>query len=116
MRKFLISAALVTATAISAPASAQPWDQGRHGWSQPAPRNAERQIHRDIERLEERILRAQDRRRLHPRDAVQLRREVNHIRQLFFRYSRNGLSHRQFVELRQRIDQAEERLRWLQRR
>jgi septal ring factor EnvC (AmiA/AmiB activator) len=115
MRKFLISVALVTAASIAVPASAQRSDH-RQGWSQPAPRNAERQIQRDLDRIEERIDRAQDRRRIHPREAFQLRREVAQIRQSFWRDSRRGLSQRQFVELRQRIDRLEQRLRHAERR
>lgn len=116
MRKFLVSVALVTATAVAVPASAQRGDHDRHGWSQPAPRNAERQIQRDLDRLEERIDRAQDRRRIHPREAVQLRREAAQIRQSFWRDSRRGLSQRQYVQLRERIDRLEQRLRYAERR
>lgn len=115
MRKFLISAALVSAVAIAAPAAAQYQGQGRHnGWSQ-GNRNHDRQIVRDIEQLDNRIDRAFQRGVISRREAMGLNREVNQLRQLFHRFSRDGLDRGEAIHLQHRIDRLQQRLRFERR-
>jgi predicted RNase H-like nuclease (RuvC/YqgF family) len=111
MRKVLISAALAAATLSAVPAAAQWQNHPGQGWHQ-SQRQAERQLIRDIDRLEAHIVRADRQRALHPRTAVELRREVNNLRDRFHRAARNGLSQREFFQLRERTDRLEQRLRY----
>ncbi|MBX3561508.1 MAG: hypothetical protein KF780_06800 [Sphingomonas sp.] len=119
MRKVLVSIALASATVAStavvvSPAMAQP---GR-GYQQPN-RGHQQAIHReirqDINELERRIQQAQQRRTISPREAQGLRREAIQIRQLYNRFSRNGLDRREVRELEQRINRVHRQLRFQQR-
>ena len=106
MRKFLISAALVTAATIAAPASAQYYDRGF--------RNDDR-IDRQIEQIENRIRRAADRRIISPREANRLLRQAHQIDRLEDRYSRNGLTRWEVRDLRNRVQHLRQQLRWERR-
>lgn len=119
MRKVLVSIALASATVAStaivvSPAMAQP---GR-GYQQPNRGHQQavhREIRQDINELERRIQRAQQRRTISPREAQGLRREAIQIRQLYNRFSRNGLDRREVRELEQRINRVHRQLRFEQR-
>ncbi len=118
MRKVLVSIALASATVASTavvvtPAMAQP-GRGHH-----QPNRFQQDIHReirqDINELERRIQRAQQRRTISVREAQGLRREAIQIRQLYNRFSRNGLDRREVRELEQRINRVHRQLRFEQR-
>ena len=113
MRKFLISIALVSTALTAAPAVAQHrGDHGRPGWHQPGPnRNAVNQLLRDLNRVEQRIQRSAQRRIISQREALSLRREANQIRNRLHRSGRNGLTGREFADLRVRVNRLEQRLR-----
>jgi hypothetical protein len=118
MRKFFISVALITTAAVATPAAAQYQDQGRHsGWSVQQYRNMERHFIRDLDRLVERIDRAQERRHIAPRTAYQLRRDASQLRERFYRATRDrrGLTPRQFGDLRQRFDRLEQQFEYARR-
>lgn len=118
MRKVLVSIALAGATVastaiVAAPAMAQP---GRgHHQSDRFQQDIHREIRQDINELERRIQRAQQRRTISPREAQGLRREAIQIRQLYNRFSRNGLDRREVRELEQRINRVHRQLRFEQR-
>ena len=131
MRTFLISAATAAAalTMLAAPASAQYRGQDRGGWDQRdhrdhrgygddrgygrGDRQAVNQLLRDLDRVEQRIQRATQRGgSLSQREAFSLRREAQNIRERLYRAQRNGLSGREYQELRQRIDRLEQRVRY----
>jgi hypothetical protein len=118
MRKFFISVALITTAAVATPAAAQYQNQHRHSsWPAQQHRNLERQFIRDLDKLVERIDRAQDRRQIAPRTAHQLRRDAAQLRDRFYRASmdRRGLSPREFGDLRQRFDRLDQRFEYARR-
>ena len=125
MKTFLISAAIATTAIAAVPAAAQ-YHQGGPGWNQPqrggpnqyrpGPRGAERQLQQGLNRVENQLQRATQRRTIHPREAVQFRREANQIRQQLNRFSRGGLSQWQAQELNQAIRHLEQRVRYAERR
>ena len=109
MRKFLISAALLSAVAVAAPASAQNY----RGYGQGPTRSV--QIERQIQNLRDRIRVAEDRDRISEREEDNLLRRLGNIAERYDRFRRNGLSrgeqndlHRDLQDLRQRL-QAERR-------
>jgi hypothetical protein len=130
MRKFLISAAIATATLAVVPASAQ--DYGRPGYGRNddrgdryddrgdwnrngVNRHAVNNLLRQIDQVDRRIQFSAQRRILSPREAYSLRRESNQIRgQLGFR-ARGGLSGREFAMLQVRVNRLEQRLRYERR-
>lgn len=108
MRKVLISIALASATLIAAaPASAQP------GWRLGP--GVQREIQQDINQLDRRITRAEQRRTISRREASGLRRDSNDIRRTYARYSRNGLDRQEVRDLQRRVNQVHMRLRYEQR-
>ncbi|MFN3945467.1 MAG: hypothetical protein ACK4K7_11120 [Allosphingosinicella sp.] len=113
MRKLVLSAALASAFALSAPAAAQDW--GRHPGGQQnygQSRQAEREIGRDLGRLEDRIFRAIDRRQVSRREGERLLREHERIADRFDRFRYDGLSRWEYQELSGRIDALRQRLRF----
>ena len=111
MRKLLIAAALISSAATAAPALAQPgYGHGGHGWVQMRPRVDA--LLRDLNAVDQRIQIAIDRRMISPRDAFGLRNESNRIRSAIIRHGRDGISEREFVNLRNRVDQLQLRLRF----
>ena len=133
MRKFLISAAVAAAaTMVAAPATAQHrshdrydhrdrdrWDRSDHrdrDWDRRGPdRRAVAQLLRDLDRVENRIHRSAQRRAISYREAQSLRREAANVRDRIHRRSRDGLSGREFAELRHRVNRLEQRLRYERR-
>jgi len=108
MRKFLISAALATATiaaAVPTAAMAQPG----YGWQRGGPTRAQVvNLLRDLNRAEQRI---QHNRRLSNREAASLRREAAQIRFQLNRAQRNGINQREFNMLRGQVNRLEQRVR-----
>ena len=126
MRKFLISAAIATATMAAVPASAQDYgranygryddrddrgDWNRHGVNRPAVNNLLRQI----DQVDRRIQVSAQRRILSPREAYSLRRESNQIRGQLVNSARGGISGREFAMLQVRVNRLEQRLRYERR-
>jgi hypothetical protein len=110
MRKLLIAAALISSAATAAPALAQPGYGHGPAWVQLRPRVDA--LLRDLNAVDQRIQVAIDRRLLSPRDAFALRRESNQIRFAITRQGRDGISEREFVNLRSRVDRLQLRLRF----
>ena len=111
MRKFLISAALVTAAAASVPASAQygGYDgYGRQGYGY----NHGGQIQQQLAQIADRIERARERRLISRNEARQLIDQVERIDDRYDDYRRNGLSRGEHQDLQQRIHNLRQRLRW----
>ena len=114
MRKLLVSVALATATiAAAVPAVAEA--QARPGWVRGGPtRGQVNELLRDLNRAEQRIAIAQQRRRdgISPREAAGLRREAQQIRFRLNLAARNGISGREFGDLRMRVNRLEQRVRF----
>jgi hypothetical protein len=108
MRNLLISAAIVSAAALAAPATAQ-YQDGRYGYSYG--QNINRQLH-DIR---QRIDRAEDRDRISRREARRLFRQADHVEQRFHNYRRGGLSRWESQDLQNRIYALRQQLRWERR-
>ena len=108
MRKFLLSAALATATiatAMPATAIAQPG----HGWQRGGPTRPQVvNLLRDLNQAEAQISRN---RRISPREAVSLRREAQQIRLRLNVAQRNGINAREFNDLRSRVSRLQIRVR-----
>ena len=114
MRKLLVSVALATATLAAVPAAAQ-YNQ-HQGWNQRGPdRRQISQLLRQLDQVDVRIDRQARRGNISQREAFALNRQANQIRNRLFRASRNGLSGREFAELRHQVNRLEHNLR-LERR
>jgi hypothetical protein len=121
MRKFLISAALVSSALIAVPAMAQ--DHSRQGydqrddhrggdWNRGGPdRPAVNNLLRQLDQIDFRIQRSVQHRAISQREAFSLRREANQIRARLNYRGRDGLSRREFFQLQGRVNQLEQRLR-----
>lgn len=111
MRKFLISAALLSAAAISAPAAAQYYGRGYdRGYGYNYDRGGEIQIGRELDRLHDRIDRSAYRGRLSPNETYRLQRHFDSLSRRFERYRYNGLSSREYYDLERRIANLHNRL------
>jgi hypothetical protein len=111
MRKLIIAAALLSSAVTAAPAFAQPaYGHGRPGWVQMRPRVDA--LLRDLNDVDRRIQGAIYSRQVSPREAAGLRNESNQIRFAITRQGRNGISEREFVNLRSRVDRLQVRLRF----
>jgi hypothetical protein len=109
MRNLLISAALVSAAAVAAPAAAQwsyPNAHNEFGYNRGAAQgiqNQVRQLHQRIDRMyQRRLISNGERRDLHQR--------AENINRRLFDYSRNGLSQREYFDLQNRIENFRQRL------
>ena len=102
MRKFVLSAALITAGLMTVPASAQAWR------IQPS---IQRQIQGDIDQLQTQIQRAAQRRTISPREATSLRRTALNVQQTYRRFNRGGLNRVEVTELENRINTVRQQLR-----
>jgi hypothetical protein len=112
MRRPFVSAALAAAALAAAPASAQYHGGRHHGWHQRGPsRHAVGELLRQLDRIDLRILRSDRRGIISPREALGLRREAAHVRGRLHRASRNGLSAREFADIRAQINRLEQHLR-----
>jgi len=104
MRKFLISALLIGATAVTAaPASAQ---YGRGGY------RSDDGIDQQIRQIEQRVRMARDNRTISRGEADRLLRQADQIDRLEDRYSRNGLTAYELRDLRQRVQNLRQQLRF----
>ena len=102
MAKLLLSLLAGALVATAVPATAQTW----------RPReNATSEIRQDIDQLEKRISRAQQRGTISRREAARLRRELAEFRQLYRQYSRNGLSRTEAARLEREANQIRAELR-----
>ena len=137
MRILFLSAALAATALTAAPALAQyqggrgddryedrrgrDWDDrdddrnhrdwNRHGVSRQAIRN----LLRELDEVELRIARADRNGSISEREAFGLRREANRIRARLHQAARNGLSGREYGELRSRVSHLQQRLRFERR-
>jgi hypothetical protein len=101
MRKFLISAALLSATVVATPASAQYY--GHRG---------EDRIDHQLNQIEQRIRIAADRGTISRGEARGLLRQAHQLDRLEDRYSRNGLSRWERDDLRNRLQHLRQQLRF----
>jgi hypothetical protein len=118
MRKFLISAALVSTALTVAPALAQ--DYGHRGydqrgdrrgdWNRGPDRPAVNNLLRQLDQVDFRIQRSLQRRTISFREAASLRREANDIRIRVNVRGRDGLNGREFAQLQVRVNQLEQRV------
>ena len=112
MRKFIITAALLS-VAAAAPAAAQDYGRGGYGdrgyvhndWRGGHPDQQLRQIADRIERL-------RDRRQLSRVEANRLLRQVDQIDRLSDRYERDGLSGWERQDIQRRIQYLRTQVRW----
>ncbi|HET9639287.1 MAG TPA: hypothetical protein VFP12_08785 [Allosphingosinicella sp.] len=116
MRKFLISALVLSTVVGVAPAAAQHGgynnDRGTVGWNRGGPsRQAINELLRDLQRAENGIQRSVVRRVISQREAAGLRREANMIERRLHLASRNGITGREFASLRVQVNRLEQRLR-----
>jgi polyhydroxyalkanoate synthesis regulator phasin len=128
MRKFLISALMVSSVVAVAPAAAQYGggygdrdraelnrggygDRDRGEWNRGPSRQAVNELLRDLDRAENGIQRSVQRRIISQREAIGLQREANQLRNQLTRAGRNGLSGREFARLRAEVNRLEQRLR-----
>ena len=103
MRKFIISVAAAGAMfAAAAPASAQHGGQYRGGGHQ---------IGQQINQLHSQIARAEQNRRISPREANGLRRQAMNVQRNFRQFSRDGLNRREHAVLQQQVQQIRHNLR-----
>jgi TolA-binding protein len=107
MRKLLIPAVLLGAAAsVSVPASAQPYRGYQQNYV-----NDDR-IDLRISEIRDRIRRAAAERRISRGEAERLLRQADQIDRLEDRYSRNGLTQWEVQDLRQRVQQLRQQLRF----
>lgn len=117
MRKIFLSVALATATiATAAPAVAEAQSHARSPhrpmWNQGGPTRAQiNDLLRDLNRAENGIQRAQQRRIISPREARGLRNQARQINHRLNMASRNGINNREFGSLRMQVNRLEQRLR-----
>jgi hypothetical protein len=117
MRKFLISALVLSTVVGVAPAAAQHGgyhnpNRGNVAWNRGGPsRQAINELLRDLQRAEYGIQRSVQRRAISQREAMGLRREANQIERRLNLAGRNGISGREFASLRVQVNRLEQRLR-----
>ena len=117
MRKFLISALVLSTVVGVAPAAAN--HGGYHAprgntatWNRGGPsRQAINELLRDLRRAESGIQRSVQRRVISQREANGLAREANQIERRLSLASRNGISGREFGALRVQVNRLQQRLR-----
>lgn len=108
MRKFLISVALVSATAMTAPAAAQNW--GNSGYGYGYNQRGGQGIQQQVQQLHQRIGAMQQRRLISNREARSLHESAENINRRLYDYARNGLSQREHHDLQNRIQNLRQRL------
>jgi septal ring factor EnvC (AmiA/AmiB activator) len=106
MRKLLISAALLSAVAVAAPASAQRWDDRGRGYGQ----NQTQGFDQQLQQLRQRIDQMYQRRLLSNNEARKLQGRVNDLRSRLYDYSRNGLTYRERDDIQRRIYDLRQRI------
>lgn len=108
MRNILISAALISAAALSVPAAAQfqGFGRGDFGYNHGAVQSIQvqvRQAHQRIDRMYQRRL-------ISNREMRSLHERAEKIERRLFDYSRNGLSQREYYDLQQRLQELRQRI------
>jgi len=93
MRKFILPVLVAGSVFAASPASAA------HNSNQPGVRI----VQQDLSRLSSRIVRAQQRGAVSPREANGLRRQAQIVRRNLHLLSRNGLTRRELVHLRSQV-------------
>lgn len=115
MRKFLVSAAVVaSALAVAGPAAAQLRPQGTYGeynQGQGYNRGQARAFLARVDQIRRQIDRLDRRNRISEREARDLRREADALRDRIRRSSFNGLSYRERRAVEVRIERLEWRVR-----
>jgi HAMP domain-containing protein len=106
MRKFMLSIVVASTAFAAVPASAQVWQL------QPTIR---REIQSDINQLQRRIDRAQQRRTISVREARGLRQQARDVQRLYNRYGRNGFTRNEVYQLEVEVNRIRQQLR-LERR
>ena len=103
MRKFLISAMLLSTVAVATPAAAQ-YNRGYGHQGQ--------NIERQLDQLEQRIDQLRDRRLISNNEARRLSRQAEQIDRLHDRYRRNGFTAWETRDLQSRVQNLRQSLRW----
>jgi opacity protein-like surface antigen len=117
MRKLLISALLLGAATAATPAAAQysqrgyDYNQRGYGYDDRTYRDDDR-IDQQIAEIRDRIRRAADRRQITRREAERLLYQADQIDRLEDRYSRDGLSRWELQDLRSRVQDLRQQLRF----
>lgn len=114
MRKTLIIAALASAAALAFPAAAQP-ERGRGSGYQDGYQQS-RNIEQQLRAYDANIRNGIRLGRLAPGQGNRLLRQLGGIREMFYDYRRGGLSPREQVELRDRLNAFQGRLASLNQR
>ena len=102
MRKFLISAVLVSTVAAAAPAAAQ----NHRGYGHQG-----QNIERQLDQIERQIDQLRDRRLITVKEARRLVHHAEMIDRLHDRYRRNGVSQREHRDLQNRIQDLRQNVR-----
>lgn len=106
MRKFLISAMLLSTVAVATPAAAQ-YNRGYGHQGQ--------NIERQLDQLERQIDNMRDRRLISRNEAIRLSRQAEQIDRLHDRYRRNGLTQREHWDLQNRVQNLRQQVRYERR-
>lgn len=110
MKTLLMSAALIGLVAAAAPASAQYQnDRYGQGYGQQGYNNGD--VRARIQRIDERVDRLAQNGRISRREAVRLGQEVDRLRYLEQRYSRNGLTRWENEDLQRRVYALQQQVR-----
>lgn len=103
MRKFILSAAILSVVAVSAPAAAAaPQHRGYQG----------HRFEQQIDQIEDRIDRLRDRRQISRKEANRLERQAEQLDRLHDRYRRGGLNRAEANDLQNRIQNLRQQIRW----
>ena len=115
MRKVLISLALVSASVIAAPATAQRGYGGQGysqpSWGYPGDRNLVQRFHQQIAQQEQRIERSAQRRAITANEYRALRNHARELHRRLSRFARNGLTRGEVQDIADRIDNLRDRIR-----
>lgn len=111
MRKFLISAALISIAATSAPAAAQ-YNAGRsaYGYNNGYNARAGQAIDSQVQQLHQRIDQMYQRRLLSNNEVRKLHSEAEKVQRRHYDYARNGLSPNEHRDLMNRIQNLRQRI------
>jgi predicted amino acid racemase len=108
MRKFLISAALISIAATSAPAAAQ-YNAGRSAYAYNNARTGQA-IDRQVQQLHQRIDQMYQRRLLSNNEVRKLHSEAEKVQRRHYDYARNGLSPNEHRDLMNRLQNLRQRI------
>lgn len=103
MQKLLIAMTAVSAIALAAPAAAQSGSQNQWGTQRNVNANVSANLDTRIAQLETRLQAGIQSGAINRTEARNLRMQVRQLRQLQYRYSANGLSQQERMDLQQRL-------------